>query len=58
MLKDKIQNNAKQNQIENLQNLKNLAEDKNEQGSVDNKITIDSLLKDDLAEYKKNNIFN
>ena len=49
---------AKQNQIENLQNLKDLAEDKNEQGGTVAPVTIDSLLKDDLADYKKNNFFD
>ena len=58
VLVDKIKDSAKQNQIENLQNLKNLAEDKNEQGGSVSTVTIDSLLRDDLADYKKNNFFD
>lgn len=58
VLVDEIKNSAKQNQIENLQNLKSLAEDKNEQGGSVTTVTIDSLLKDDLAKYKKDNFFD
>lgn len=58
VLVDEIKNSAKQTQIENLQNLKDLAEDKNEQGGTVSTVTIDSLLKDDLADYKKNNFFD
>lgn len=58
VLVDEIKNSAKQNQIEDLQNLKNLAEDKNEQGGKVTTVTIDSLLRDDLADYKKNNFFD
>lgn len=58
VLVDEIKNSAKQNQIENLQNIKSLAEDKNEQGGVDNTVTIESLLKDDLAKYKKDNFYD
>ncbi len=57
VLVNEIQNNAKQNQIKDLQNLKDLTEDKNEQGSTDNTVTIESLLKEDLAQYKKENFF-
>ena len=57
VLIDKIQNNAKQNQIESLQNLKDLAEDKNEQNGPEMSVTIDDLLRDDLAKYKKDNYF-
>ena len=55
VLVDKIQNKAKQNQIDDIKNMKNLVEDKNEQNSSPNRITIDSLLKDDLAKYKADN---
>ena len=55
VLIDKIQNNAKQSQIKDLQNLKSLAEDKNEQSGSAQTVTIDSLLKDDLAAYKREN---
>lgn len=58
VLIDKIQNHAEQSQIENLQNLKNLAEDKNEQDGVETTVTIESLLKDDLAKYKRDNYFD
>ena len=57
LLVDEIRNNAKQSQIKDLQNLKNLAEDKNETDGQVNKVTIDSLLKDDMARYKKENFY-
>ena len=57
VLSDKIQEVAKQNQISEIQNMKGLVEDKNEQNAQSTKITIESLLKSDLAEYKKNNYF-
>lgn len=57
LLIDEIRNNAKQSQIQDLQNLKNLAEDKNEQSGTAQTVTIDSLLKEDLAEYKRENFY-
>lgn len=57
VLVDEIKNSAKQKEIENLQNLKDLAEDKNEQGGAAKTVTIESLLKDDLAKYKQDNFF-
>ena len=57
LLIDEIRNNAKQTQIQDLQNLKSLAEDKNEQSATVQAVTIDSLLKDDLAEYKRENFY-
>lgn len=58
LLIDEIKNNAKQAQINDLQNLKNLAEDKNETNGQVNKLTVDDLLKDEMARYKKENYFN
>ena len=58
LLIDEIRNNAKQTQIQDLQNLKSLAEDKNETATTVNKVTIDSLLKDDIARYKKENFYD
>lgn len=58
VLIDKIKSNAEQNQIKDLQNLKNLAEDKNENGGEVATISIESLLKDDIAKYKKDNFFD
>lgn len=58
LLIDEIRNNAKQTQIQDLQNLKNLAEDKNETATTVNKVTIDSLLKDDIARYRKENFYD
>lgn len=55
ILKDKIESNAKQSQIKDLQNMKDLVEDKNEGSGSPTTVTIDSLLRDDLAEYKRNN---
>lgn len=57
LLIDEIKNNAKQAQINDLQNLKNLAEDKNEINGQVNKLTVDDLLKDEMARYKKENYF-
>lgn len=57
LLVDKIQANAKQSQINEQNNMKGLVEDKNETGGVDKTITIESLLKDDLAKYKADNFF-
>lgn len=57
LLVDKISANAKQSQIEDIKNMKDLVEDKNETGGVDKTITIDSLLKEDLAKYKADNFF-
>ena len=57
VLSDKIQEVAKQNQISEIQNMNGLVEDKNEQNAQSTKVTIESLLKSDLAEYKKNNYF-
>ena len=57
LLVDEIRNNAKQSQIKDLQNLKGLAEDKNETDGQVNKVTIDSLLKEDMARYKKENFY-
>lgn len=57
LLIDEIKNNAKQAQINDLQNLKNLAEDKNETNGQVNKLTVDDLLKDEMARYKKENYF-
>lgn len=58
LLIDEIRNNTKQTQIENLQNLKSLAEDKNEQAGTVETVTIDSLLKNDIARYKKDNFYD
>lgn len=58
VLVDEIKNSAKQKEIENLQNIKSLAEDKNEQGNAKTAVTIESLLKEDLAKYKKDNFFD
>lgn len=58
ILIDEIKNNAKQTQIQDLQNLKSLAEDKNEQPGTAQTVTIDSLLKDDIARYKKENFYD
>lgn len=58
LLIDEIRNNAKQTQIQDLQNLKNLAEDKNETATTVNKITIDSLVNEDIARYKKENFYD
>jgi hypothetical protein len=58
VLSDKIQEVAKQNQISEIQNMKGLVEDKNETAAQGDKVTIESLLKSDLAEYKKNNYFD
>ena len=58
LLIDEIKNSAKQTQIQDLQNLKSLAEDKNEQQGVPETVTIESLLKDDLAKYKKDNFYD
>lgn len=57
LLIDEIKNNAKQSQINDLQNLKGLAEDKNETNAQVNKLTVDDLLKDEIARYKKENYF-
>lgn len=57
LLIDEIKNNAKQAQINDLQNLKGLAEDKNETNAQVNKLTVDDLLKDEIARYKKENYF-
>ena len=57
LLIDEIKNSAKQSQINDLQNMKGLAEDKNETDGQVNKVTIDSLLKDDIARYKKENFY-
>lgn len=58
LLIDEIKNNAKQSQINDLQNLKSLAEDKNEESATVTNVTIDSLLKDDIARYKKENFYD
>jgi len=58
VLVDEIKNSAKQTQINDLQNLKNLAEDKNEQGGKVTTVTIESLISDDIAKYKKDNYFD
>lgn len=58
LLIDEIRNNTKQTQIEDLQNLKGLAEDKNEQAGTVETVTIDSLLKDDMARYRKENFYD
>ena len=58
VLSDKIQEVAKQNQISEIQNMKGLVEDKNETAAQGTKVTIESLLESDLAEYKKNNYFD
>lgn len=58
VLVDKIKNSAKQNQIEDLQNLKSLAEDKNENGGTVKTVTIDDLLASDMAKYKKDNFID
>ena len=57
LLVDKVQASAKQSQIQEQNNMKGLVEDKNETGGIDTTITIDSLLKDDLAKYKADNFF-
>lgn len=57
LLVDKIQENAKQSQINTMKNLQDFSEGKNEDGGDAKGITIDSLLKDDLAKYKADNFF-
>ena len=57
LLVDKIQENAKQSQINTMKNLQDFSEGKNEDGGNAKGITIDSLLKDDLAKYKADNFF-
>lgn len=58
VLVDEIKASAKQTQIEDLQNLKNLAEDKNENGGTVKTVTIDDLLASDMAKYKKDNFID
>ncbi len=58
VLINEIKNNAKQDQIQDLQNIKSLAEDKNEQSNTAKTVTIDSLLKEDMAIYKKENFYD
>ena len=58
ILTDEIKNSAKQKQIKDLQNLNNLAEGDNEKAGGEVKVTIESLLKDDLAKYKKDNFYD
>lgn len=55
VLSDKIQEVAKQSQIKEFQNMKGLVEDENEQIAQSSKVTIESLLKSDLAQYKADN---
>ena len=55
VLSDKIQEVAKQSQIKEFQNMKGLVEDENEQNAQSSKVTIESLLKSDLAQYKADN---
>lgn len=55
VLSDRIQELAKQSQINEIQNMKGLVEDKNEMNAQPSEITIESLLKSDLAEYKEKN---
>lgn len=55
VLSDKIQEKAKQNQISEIQNMKGLVEDKNEINVQSSPVTIDGLLKSDLAKYKEEN---
>lgn len=55
VLSDKIQEVAKQNQISEIQNMKGLVEDKNETAAQSTKVTIEDLLKSDLAQYKVDN---
>ena len=57
LLVDKIRNNAEQKQINTLSKLQNFTEDKNENGGSTQTVSIDSLLKDDLAKYKADNFF-
>lgn len=58
LLVDKIQSSAKQSQINEIKNMNDLVEDKNEtNGGVVDTISIDSLLKEDLAKYKADNFF-
>lgn len=58
VLVDKIQHSAKQNQIEDLQNLKSLAEDKNENAGTVKAVTIEDLLASDMAKYKRDNFID
>ena len=55
VLSDKIQEKAKQSQINEIQNMRGLVEDKNETTTQSNPVTIESLLKADLAQYKAEN---
>ena len=57
LLVDKIQEDAKQSQINTMKNLQDFSEGKNEDGGNAKGISIDSLLKDDLAKYKADNFF-
>lgn len=57
VLIDLIQKNAKQSQINELQNMKGLVEDKNESNGVEKTITIEDLLKKDIAKYKAENFY-
>lgn len=57
ILLDKVKNTAKQSQINELQNMKGLVEDKNESNGNAKQITIESLLKDDLNKYKADNFY-
>lgn len=58
VMKEEIRNSGKQTQIKDLQNFNGLVEDKNEQTGSAPKVTIESLLKDDLANYKKENFYD
>ena len=49
--------NVYKRQKQDHHNLKGLAEDKNETEGQVNKVTIDSLLKKDMARYKKENFY-
>lgn len=55
VLSDRIQEQAKQSHIEEIKNMKGLVEDDNEQNAQVTKVSIDDLLKSDLAKYKADN---
>ena len=55
IMADKIVESSKQKQIEKMENLNSLADEKHDNTISDSKLTLDDIIKNEMKEYKKAN---
>ena len=58
VLADKIAEFSKQKQIDKLEKLDSLSDDKHNGGTTDNAISLDAIINEEMKQYKADNYFN